>query len=845
MANRALLIGSQVHGLAGCHADVEVMSALLVERGFEVRSLTEGGATRDAIMAGYQELIDDSAEGDAAVVYYSGHGGRFGNPERSSGQPEWVQYILPSDIDDTTAEDFRGIFAEDLSLLQYQLTQKTRNVTTILDCCHSARMSRDTRIVPKAFSGGWPATAVAKRYQSVTEAMSRARAAAGDDAWSDSNQNAVRLVACAPSESAYEIEDSGIGGTHGALTDAVVLLLRELGSAPATWSLLADRIRRRVAARELPQRPEAEGPTSRLLFDVAERESTGVLPVVIEQGGAFLESAPFFGLEPGDELVLLPAGEAVGRVDPVATAHVTDIVSGRASLDVALRPGLAALPDGVEAHPTRVSLGRQRVVVEGGDAAARQTVEAALADLKHVQLGEGLPRVATVQLTDQQVSLLDALGEPMWLEPSPLDSTGLSRLTRGLTLMARAAHLRALGPGEGDAALTTPVSFRWWTGALEGGSPRELAGEVLHPGDRVFIEVGNDAPAGGPTVYANVFDVGMTSKISLMNSSEPSGIELAPGKRYVFGTNPVEGAPGLKLEWPTTLAARGRRSETIVAIVSDQPQALAQLQTDGVRGGDEGGPASALQQLLASVVTGTREFNTGLGAEPAQPVGYTVARAEFEVEPEPAFVVEDLPDPAQRLARPRSTTLLPPTIAVRLLEVIVRKNRALFKTDVRMDALFVTRPEAADPDRATTAWTERFPTIGDGDRLPLDNLVIYHGPVRDFLDVALWLSRDPSGQPTLDDLVAGATGDQDVQRAVGALAGLAGAGGAAAGMALGAVSVLVRTAGRLLRAMTGDSIGLYRTTLLPLEGFGPGRRPAEGLIEAQEFAFAYEVVPIE
>jgi hypothetical protein len=845
MAKRALLVGSQVHGLAACHADVEVMAALLAERGFDVKARTASRATRAGILASYHELIDDSVAGDAAVVYYSGHGGRFGNPDRKNGQPEWVQYILPTDIDDTTSDDFRGILAEELTLLQYQLSRKTTNVTTILDCCHSARMSRNPRIVPKAFPGSWPTVAVAKRYQLAAEAMVKARAEASDDTWLDSNPHAVRLVACAPSESAYEIDDSALGGINGALTEALVLLLRDQGAAPSTWSHLADRIRRRVATRDLPQRPEAEGPTSRMLFDTTERTSTGVLPVVIEVAGVFLESAGIFGLESGDELVLLPGGQALGQADPVATARVLDIVAGRARLDVTLAPGRVAIPGGAEAHPTRVSLGRQRVVIEGGDSASRSTVEAALAGLQHVKLGEGSPRVATVQFADQQLRLLDAFGEPMWQQPGSIDEDGLGNLVRGLTVMARAAHLRSLTSGEGRAALLPPASLRWWTGSLDHGQMRQLVGEVLHPGDRVFLAVENHAPAGGPTVYANVFDVGMTSKISLMNSSEPSGIELAPGRNYVFGTDAMAGAQGLRLDWPSTLLRRGRRAETIVAIISDQPQNLTHLQTDGVRGEDRGRRATSLEVLLNSVVTGTRKVTAVGGAEPDQPVRYTVARAEFEVEPEPPFAVEHLPDPTQRLTRPRSATVLPPTVAVSLLDVIVRKNGSLSGTDVRIDALFLTRPRPEDPEGAKTAWTQWFPEIGGDDRLPLDRLVLYNGEVRDFLDVAIWVSNDPNGRPALNDLVANAANDGELRHAVGTLAGPAGAEGARAGAAAGAVDVLVRTAGRLLKSALGTSVGLYRTTILPLDGFGPGRRPAQGLIDAQDFAFAFEVVPID
>ena len=63
----------------------------------------------------------------------------------------------PNDIDDRS-DGFKGILAEELSALQWRLTEKTPNVTTIVDCCHSARMFRDPDIVPRAETLGFPWT---------------------------------------------------------------------------------------------------------------------------------------------------------------------------------------------------------------------------------------------------------------------------------------------------------------------------------------------------------------------------------------------------------------------------------------------------------------------------------------------------------------------------------------------------------------------------------------------------------------------------------------------------------------------------------------------------------------
>jgi hypothetical protein len=59
--------------------------------------------------------------------------------------------------------------------------------------------------------------------------------------------------------------------------------------------------------------------------------------------------------------------------------------------------------------------------------------------------------------------------------------------------------------------------------------------------------------------------------------------------------------------------------------------------------------------------------------------------------------------------------------------------------------------------------------------------------------------------------------------------------------ALGAGAVIINTAYQLLAKATGDSIGLYRTSLLAVEAFGVGRHPTAGVLRAQDFSFWYEI----
>ncbi len=74
---RALLLGNPGEGLRGVDADIATMSALLARYAFtDVVTLVRG--ERAEILAEIRALVDRTDPGDAAVLYYSGHGWRVG-----------------------------------------------------------------------------------------------------------------------------------------------------------------------------------------------------------------------------------------------------------------------------------------------------------------------------------------------------------------------------------------------------------------------------------------------------------------------------------------------------------------------------------------------------------------------------------------------------------------------------------------------------------------------------------------------------------------------------------------------------------------------------------------------
>ena len=143
-----------------------------------------------------------------------------------------------------------------------------------------------------------------------------------------------------------------------------------------------------------------------------------------------------------------------------------------------------------------------------------------------------------------------------------------------------------------------------------------------------------------------------------------------------------------------------------------------------------------------------------------------------------------------------------------------------------------------------TPFTFRFPDVADGDLLPADNLLLYHGDVRDFLDIAIWANRDDEKGVDLAVLFEDAVNDQAVQGALAVVGGLV-------------VAAAPRGRGGRRRRRSGDS-GTGRG-LAHQRGGRQGDRPLphelpavravrprppteDGFRTAKGIDFAYEVV---
>ena len=629
------------------------------------------------------------------------------------------------------------------------------------------------------------------------------------------------------------------------LTHALTTALNQAAAddLDVTWSTIINRVRQRVLTLMPVQRPEAEGPAQRLLFDIAEADPLATLPVEVSGEQVRLDGAALLGVRPGDEFVIMP-GDSPG---PDNDRKVADVRVNVVDVDAAwgtlrLRSPELTVPMGARAHCVRTAAPAMPVRVATADPRLADVIRAvgAVALLRVAEPTEECP--VAVEVDDAgHLTVRDGIG-PLH-PPRSADATGIAQVMRDLKRLARASAFRCLTE-EPEHALSTPITVEF--GRVENGQaqPLSTSGAVLYVDQRVYVRVRNGGPA---RVYVSLLDIGVAAQISLLNTSSPGGVGLDPDAEYVFGANELTGTlPGVALSWPGDLIRAEPRPESIVAIVTSEPMDVRVLEQQGIRrAGRRTG--SKLEWFVAQLSTGE---SRDVAPESRPTVRFAVRTIDFDLVPVPApptevarFQVDQRPAPGTLLWSPRGVA--PAAVALRLTDLVVHHNRAFRTADIRLDTVVITCDRHRRP--VYHAHTERFHNISDGQRLPLDNMLVYHGPAVDYVDLAVWISRDSKDSLALSDLLRDTLTDADMQAALGQVSGLliAAPQAAAAVAAIGAGAVIVNAAYRLLRLTFGDSVGLYRTTLLAREQFGVGRPAEQSTVRAQDFSFRYVVDEVD
>jgi hypothetical protein len=223
--------------------------------------------------------------------------------------------------------------------------------------------------------------------------------------------------------------------------------------------------------------------------------------------------------------------------------------------------------------------------------------------------------------------------------------------------------------------------------------------------------------------------------------------------------------------------------------------------------------------------------------------------SEWEIDEARPLSESELVQEVRRGVVRRSTS---PLLAVRLLDVVVHKNRKLFgEAGVRVDALVVHGGATSSGAGGSLAdfyspSTFRFDRVADGDRLPFgdEGLLVYLGRPRHFLDLFIAVSRDRADSSALAELLGALKDTEDAVSAETQLLAMA------TGLpnpklltaALRAALMLGDAAMVALRNATSGTIGLYRNSWLRgRDGWGIGRHPNEGMFTVKDLSFGFEI----
>ena len=136
------------HNLKGCINDITEFEAFLNNRANggdfdtpDLKILTDSGATRADVIAGFQTHLSRAGRGDVALFYYSGHGAQEPAPDLFWGiEPDRLNETLV--LYDSRTEGGWDLADKELSRLIAQVAKNGAHVLVVLDCCHSGSGTR-------------------------------------------------------------------------------------------------------------------------------------------------------------------------------------------------------------------------------------------------------------------------------------------------------------------------------------------------------------------------------------------------------------------------------------------------------------------------------------------------------------------------------------------------------------------------------------------------------------------------------------------------------------------------------------------------------------------------------
>jgi hypothetical protein len=569
----------RISPLAGSLNDVEEMRQLLIGK-FEflpenILVLKEAEATHAAIIAAVRtHLIARANAGDIVVFHYSGHGSQMKDVtgKMISGLDET---IVPYDSRDPEGKVF-DISGAELHSLLVELAGKTKNVTFILDSCHSGTLVRGARVRSIPADTRTPPAQIAS--PSATRSVASAPAA---------DEPKFAFISAATSkESAFEhFSDNK---DSGALTHFLAQQLRS-SSAGATYRDVMDAVMGNVTANYPAQHPSLEGvEADQHVFGDASsltRSYVTASPSMLSAGRVTLGVGQIEGATVGSIYEVFPPGSRRFAPPDKPVSRVQLVSVGPLASEATTISGskIAQASRAVE-REHRYGTSRVRVFLDGVDnSPALQLIRDALQDVKYIELVDR-PTICNIQIRQVGPMLQTLAADSTTLSPpvSVNDPSMVNRVTGQLNSWAK--WLKVL-------AIHNPQSQIDFDYTLKGSQTRDPIARIGRPdmgvseGEVVDVSLTNKSDRD---LYIAILDLSSDGSIAVVYPSQQGAAEVLK--------------PGLTLTRSfRTSVPKGRSTVTDVlkAFVSFKPIDLTPITQTAIRGaGDASGELDPLQELL-------------------------------------------------------------------------------------------------------------------------------------------------------------------------------------------------------------------------------------------------------
>lgn len=585
MSKRALLIASPYGELRGTINDAKSIDKVLRKQGFEITECYGEQATRAGILEAWENLIAHTSPTDAVVVYYSGHGGLVQAPEQTTNsdalgrKPKQHRFIVPIDYGETSPWDFRGILDVEISYMLKNTTQKTHNVTVIMDCSHSGTMLRDevdsavrTKNLPHLQYHDVVKHIDQLEYYQLSTTEKRESFLLG-------NPHVVRITASATTEAACE-HITSCGEWGGALTDALTRAIAETEGLDTSWRTILLRVRHLVNTRHSLQHPQVEGPDTRIQFSLRHTTSGALCLKVIDEQ-AMLQAGSLLGVKKGNVYIIVPfdVNEADDPTEKPVEATIRSVSAFKAQADLSLMPRWRSIRhEGAFAFLKHEDLHEQQQPVEVPG--SLDGLRNAVLESKYLRLWE--PEEAALPLVgfhQDNHSMILRNREGVRIASQEMDNEQASSNTfydivAHAERLARAQRVRDLRCSQDQHRLRHSLTLE--IGTVVNGGPGvqfnlEGCENNLTETDTVYFNFSND---GKQTVYVSLFNINVTGHITFLTEIWPLGIELQEGDNVLLGSDDFGDLIGSEVSWPSGISKDRSVQEEFLFILSSSPMDL-------------------------------------------------------------------------------------------------------------------------------------------------------------------------------------------------------------------------------------------------------------------------------